>query len=778
MNGHLGHRGGAAGAQPGDAARAQHVELILEQIEHLPTLSPVATKLLAVTSSQDAALSDIAGLIEMDPALTGRVLGMCRRADKGVGEQIKSVRRAVTLLGLDAVRAAVLSLSVYDALTPNGTAQQADTLFASVSDDELDVFDRIGFWRHSVATACAAELIARKTPDLNVAPDEAFVAGVMHDVGKLALELVLPRAYARVLGLARRRGCDAAEIEHEILGLDHHTAGKRLLERWGLPQSLRDAVWLHGAAHTERAAAQNQYLVAIISLARTLARSLHLGWAGDYGITPDVGALGSELGIDAATLNELVKPLQDVTAARCTALGLEETTGPELLLASIGRANRELARMNATLREKAGVATRHTHTIKAMQAFLSRVRPEANVTATLSEVARSAAGILGKGFYAGVYQLEHEPAWRVVRFGPRFEVTQSQLFTPPVDAAGARRALATITEGQSTDHSAGTSVVALSTLPWIAELLSDGVDVRTLHAIGVSTSPAALLLHDRARALSGGETLRAAWAAALAGAAGREELSRVQERLTESSRQVATMQAKLAEARAMSKLGEIAAGAAHEMNNPLTTITGRAQLLSMRLVDERDRQAAEQISKAAQRLSELITSLHVLSTPPQVRRVGFEPVQACRDAVAAAQKRLGRTFGADIAASLAPASVWLDRELIVNALAELLANAVEATATGQSPEIRIVIENTSADGRLEISVIDHGVGMSPTTLQHCFDPFYSDKPAGRQTGLGLSRARAMLQAMGGQIEMRSAPGTGTTARLSIPDWREPVQRAA
>jgi signal transduction histidine kinase len=161
-----------------------------------------------------------------------------------------------------------------------------------------------------------------------------------------------------------------------------------------------------------------------------------------------------------------------------------------------------------------------------------------------------------------------------------------------------------------------------------------------------------------------------------------------------------------------------------------------------------------------------------------VRRVGFEPVQACRDAVAAAQKRLGRTFGADIAASLAPASVWLDRELIVNALAELLANAVEATATGQSPEIRIVIENTSADGRLEISVIDHGVGMSPTTLQHCFDPFYSDKPAGRQTGLGLSRARAMLQAMGGQIEMRSAPGTGTTARLSIPDWREPVQRAA
>jgi len=772
--GHLSPGNAGVGA---DASRARQVEMILEQIEHLPTLSPVATRLLAVTSSQDAALSEIASLIETDPALTGRVLGMCRRADKGVGDQIKSVRRAVTLLGLDAVRAAVLSLSVYDALSPSGVAQQTDSLFAS-GGDELDTFDRAGFWRHSVATACAAELIARKAPDLNVAPDEAFVAGVLHDVGKLALELVLPRAYARVLGLARRRGCDAAEIEHDVLGLDHHTAGKRLLERWGLPQSLRDAVWLHGAMHTERAAAQNQYLVAIIGLARNLSRSLHLGWSGDYGIAADVAALGSELGLEPSTLDELVKPLQDVTAARCTAMGLEETTGPELLLASIGRANRELARMNASLRDKAGVATRHAHTIKALQGFLSRVRPEANVSQTLAEVARSAAGVLGKGFFAAVYQLDHDPAWRIVRFGSRFEVLEAQMFTPPQDQFRDGGSLAGIADGHLTGASAGASIAAMSALPWIAEMLGESVDVRGLRAIGVSTSPAAVLLHDRERGLTGGDTLRAAWSSALAGAAGREELSRVQERLTESSRQVATMQGKLAEARAMSKLGEIAAGAAHEMNNPLTTITGRAQLLSMRLVDDRDRQAAEQISKAAQRLSELITSLHVLSTPPQARRVGFDPVEGSRNAASNAQKRLGRVFDVEIASNFAPSMVWLDRELVVNALTELVANAVEATAKGQSAQIRIVIETASADGRLEISVIDHGVGMSPTTLQHCFDPFYSDKPAGRQTGLGLSRAKAMVQAMGGQIEMKSGPGTGTIARMSIPDWREPVQRAA
>ncbi len=763
------------GVSSSDGSRAQQVELILEQIEHLPTLSPVATRLLAITSNQDAALSEIASLIETDPALTGRVLGMCRRADKGVSEPIKSVRRAVTLLGLDAVRAAVLSLSVYDALSPSGVAQQADNIFAAGSDD-LDTFDRTGFWRHSVATACAAELIAKRTPDLNVAPDEAFVAGVLHDVGKLALDLILPRAYARVLGLARRRCTDAAEIEHEVLGLDHHTAGKRLLERWGLPQSLRDAVWLHGARHTERAAAQNQYLVAVVGLARTLCRSLHLGWAGDYGITPDVTEMADELGVSREVLNELVKPLQDVTAARCTAMGLEETTGPELLLASIGRANRELARMNTNLREKAAVASKHAATIKALQSFLGRVRADANVASTLGEVSRSAAHVLGKGFFAAVYQPDHEIAWRVVRFGPQFQVVDVQLFTPPLDASRdpGGRGLA----GIASSETMGASVAALSTLPWIAELLSESVDVRSLRAVGISASPAAVLLHDRERSLPGGDTLRAAWASALAAAAAREELSRVQERLTESSRHVATMQSKLSDAKAMSKLGEIAAGAAHEMNNPLTTISGRAQLLSMRLVDERDRQAAEQISKAAMRLGELIASLHVLSTPPLVRRVGFDPSEACRNAIANTQKKLARTFDVDIAANFAPSSIWLDRELVVNALTELLTNAVEATPSSQSPEIRIAIETTSADGRLEISVTDHGTGMSPATLQHCFDPFFSDKAAGRQTGLGLSRAKAMIQAMGGQIDLRSAPGTGTTARMSVPDWQEPVQRAA
>src|SRR4051794_35632262 len=94
--------------------RAQQIELILRQVDNLPTLSTIAMRLLEVGTVEDADLDRIVEIIETDPALTARLLGLCRRADKGLGERITTVRRAVVMLGLEAVQAAVLSIAVYE----------------------------------------------------------------------------------------------------------------------------------------------------------------------------------------------------------------------------------------------------------------------------------------------------------------------------------------------------------------------------------------------------------------------------------------------------------------------------------------------------------------------------------------------------------------------------------------------------------------------------------------------------------------------------------------
>src|SRR4051812_2336980 len=189
---------------------AAQIEAILREVDSLPTLSTVATRLLRIASVEDADLDALVEIIETDPSLTARLLGLCRRADKGLGDRITTVRRAVVMLGLEAVQAAVLSVAVYEIMegcAPEFDAGDEDTPPGSTTLE----FDREGFWKHSIAVASASELIADGHLDLGVKPEEAFVAGLLHDLGKLVLDTILPRSYARVLGLAERRGCTSTE---------------------------------------------------------------------------------------------------------------------------------------------------------------------------------------------------------------------------------------------------------------------------------------------------------------------------------------------------------------------------------------------------------------------------------------------------------------------------------------------------------------------------------------------------------------------------------------
>ena len=89
-------------------------------------------------------------------------------------------------------------------------------------------FDRVGFWMYSVGVASAAEILAAGNRKLRVRPEEAFVAGLVHGLGKPILDLLLPRAYGRVLEVAEHRRSDSAPVERDVFGIDHHAAGKTL----------------------------------------------------------------------------------------------------------------------------------------------------------------------------------------------------------------------------------------------------------------------------------------------------------------------------------------------------------------------------------------------------------------------------------------------------------------------------------------------------------------------------------------------------------------------
>src|ERR1041385_3129016 len=172
-------------------AKEKRVELILQQLQQLPTLPVVAVRVLEVTGREDSSADQVVQLISSDQSLTAKILQLVHRAASGGRGEVSSIERAVILLGFDAVRSAVLAISVFQTFDEDANRPPLR-------------FKREEFWKHSIGVACCAELLAELTrgKDHAIEPGEAFVCGLLHDLGKIALDAMLPKSFDRVVEAA------------------------------------------------------------------------------------------------------------------------------------------------------------------------------------------------------------------------------------------------------------------------------------------------------------------------------------------------------------------------------------------------------------------------------------------------------------------------------------------------------------------------------------------------------------------------------------------------
>ena len=225
-------------------------------------------------------------------------------------------------------------------------------------------------------------------------------------------------------------------------------------------------------------------------------------------------------------------------------------------------------------------------------------------------------------------------------------------------------------------------------------------------------------------------------------------------------------------------IGQLAGGLAHEMNTPLASISAHAEeslemlsgarLTPQQLAQLRERQMA--IMRQAHRCSRVASRLLQFADParPAGERAAPPPVVGeVVQLLAPSAEQRGVQLDAVLqeplpAAPLAPAEL---EQLLLN----LVQNAVDACQTGG----RVRIEAASTDGELQFIVTDTGCGMSRDLLPRIFDPFFSTKPIGQGTGLGLSVCYGMVRAVGGSIEVESAPGRGTRVMVRLPCEPQP-----
>jgi two-component system, NtrC family, sensor histidine kinase HydH len=249
----------------------------------------------------------------------------------------------------------------------------------------------------------------------------------------------------------------------------------------------------------------------------------------------------------------------------------------------------------------------------------------------------------------------------------------------------------------------------------------------------------------------------------------RDEVQRTQEaaeRLAESNRNLRHAQVSLRRSERLAALGQLTAGLAHELRNPLGTIKASAEMLtkdSTRCRPEVMSEMTGYIVSEVDRVNGLIASFLDFARPLHIRPIAAD-LHAVIDDVVRRQSDLARSrdLTLSVRTNDGPLSFLFDPDLLKSAISNLVQNAIEASAPGRTVEIRA--ENR--DEAVMIFVTDHGEGIQPQHLENIFNPFFTTKPHG--TGLGLAIVSKIIDEHQGRINVFSEAGRGTTFEVTLP----------
>lgn len=248
----------------------------------------------------------------------------------------------------------------------------------------------------------------------------------------------------------------------------------------------------------------------------------------------------------------------------------------------------------------------------------------------------------------------------------------------------------------------------------------------------------------------------------------KESARKLQQLVKEKSLQLDQAQQQILQAAKLSALGEIVAGVAHELNNPLTSIMGYAQLLSVKATDEKVRQDLGKIFDESVRAAKIVKSLlsFARKTTPEkgscnINEIIAKVLQMCTYDLQGNDIQVVTELSSDLPLIMA------DTNQIQQVLLNIVNNAQQAMSAQEKPrKLRIWTEYD--EERLRVEVSDTGPGIEPAKLERIFDPFYTTKAPGKGTGLGLSISYGIVKAHDGDLFVRSLEGEGTTFIVELP----------
>jgi putative nucleotidyltransferase with HDIG domain len=257
---------------------------VVRTLDDLPSLPAVVMELLNSIDQDDVDISVLAKKVSHDQALTAKTLRLANSSLYGLQVKVTTIQQAITFLGFQTTRNLI-------------TAAAVTGCFA---EGHCPGFDHKAFWRHSIATAACAKVLARQ---MRFNQDYAFTAGLLHDIGRLVLVSCFPQQYAAAIAYRAEHDCYLLEAERAVLGVDHVDAGLALAEHWNFSDTMRLAI----GGHHDPEAPGAGFLAAIIHVADAIVHALDLAQVQDDLVPPISTVAWAALGLDEEVYLQLFR---------------------------------------------------------------------------------------------------------------------------------------------------------------------------------------------------------------------------------------------------------------------------------------------------------------------------------------------------------------------------------------------------------------------------------------------------------------------------------------
>ncbi len=683
-------------------------------IARLPAMPQILIKLIELLQADDAGMPELAALIAKDAGMTSKILAVANSSAYQRHNRTVGLEQALVSLGTDMIKTLVIAESVFQ--TFNNFPHSGST-------------DLRAFWKGSLTTAVIARDIARVLDYPHV--EEAYLAGLLHNVGRLALLATAPKEYA--YNFTARDDEELCAVEQRTLEITHAEAGAWLIERWNLDSFLADSVLYHHEPVPRLEAAHP--LIRIVRLAHQLCY---------HAEAPEQAADAAALcGIDPDKLDAFVKSAARQVARAAEALGID-LAGADDIVPPPAAPPAPVDPVQARLSEE----VRNMVLVQEMGQSFARQQGEAGM---LDAMTRSARILFDLD--TTVILLESPTGHALQGAGTGEAQQRLAEFAIPLnkpgllaDAANGRQ-LAFATRGGANAGIAEEQLFrivgseAMVCLPLVAGQRCLGMIVGGVAAWQLP------LLQKKARFLQafGSQAANALETALSERGHARRQLAHVAEEYREASRRVV-----------------------HEVNNPLSIIKNYLSVLDAKLA-RREPVVSEMsiLNEEIDRVGHLINGLADLQpsdvgSVTNVARVVEDVLRLFRatDFLPASVQVVTRVQDG-------PQEIDGDADLLKQILVNLVKNAIEAQPGGG----RIEIANRGLVNRerrlyLELVVSDAGPGLSQDVLANLFSAVKSSKE-GKHHGLGLSIVHSLVKKLNGMISCRSG-ANGTSFELLLP----------